>query len=458
MKTSIFFFTLNYRIKTLKEVFEVATFEMQDFSVWEKLKFLIDSYKKIKNDYFPSCTKTFHDTPELMKIIQDRPRFDAIVTQWSCGSVLSHVLDAPLIWFTPANPEGFDHQMKSLGNTMNPSIQPRVETSFVEPMTFVERLQNIVGHKFTQLLRQFLETGPIDHFRKEIYPDLPDFGNFTDQRSVLLISNSHVATHGSWPYYENILNLGGLHLKPGKELEGDLKYFMDSHPEGVAYVSFGSHFKASNMNPNQKAMFHEAFEELKIPIIWKWDDDISGISNNVFVSKWVPQNDLLSHPNLKVFVTHGGLLSVQEAIYHKTTLVGVPLAHDHKGNIARAVSNGYAIGLELISLSKEKLVSAIRQAWSNEPMRRNIGKANQLFMTRENPLNRGVDAIERVMRDSTYCKIKPGRLKDITWYQYFGIDVALFIFIMTLFLCLIVFKLLLICCRRFSSFRKSKIE
>ena len=249
-----------------------------------------------------------------------------------------------------------------------------------------------------------------------------------------------------------------MHLKTGRELEGDLKYFMDSHPEGVAYVSFGSHFKASNMKPNQKAMFHEAFEELKIPIIWKWDDDISGIPNNVFVSKWVPQNDLLSHPNLKVFVTHGGLLSVQEAIYHKTTLVGVPLAHDHKGNIARAVSNGYAIGLELLSLSKEKLVSAIRQAWSNKTMRHNIGKVNQLFMNGDNPLNRGVNAIERVMRDSTYCKIKPERLKDITWYQYFGIDVALFVFVMTLLLCVVVFKLLFKFCRRFSSLTKSKIE
>ena len=432
---------------------------MDEYSIWEKLKFFIESYKKIKNEYFPSCTRTFLDTPELMKIIKDLPKFDAIATQWSCGSVLSHILDAPLIWFTPANPEGFDHQMKSLGITMNPSLQPRVESSFIEPMTFVERLQNIIGHKFSQLLRQFLERGPVDHFRKEIYPDLPDFENYTYQRSVLLISNSHVATHGSWPYHENILNLGGLHSKPGEKLEGNLKSFMDSFPEGVVYVSFGSHFKASNMKPNQKAMFYDAFEELKIPIIWKWnDDDISGIPNNVFVSKWVPQNDLLSHPNLKVFVTHGGLLSVQEAIYHRTPLVGIPLAPDDKGNIARAVSNGYAIGIELSSLSKEKLVSSIRHAWSNETMSRNIGKINRLFMNGEYPLNRGVYAIERAMRDSTYYKIKPGRLKDITWFQYFGLDVALLIFIMSLLLCLIVFKLLLTCCKRVSSFRKSKIE
>ena len=53
------------------------------------------------------------------------------------------------------------------------------------------------------------------------------------------------------------------------------------------------------------------------------------------VSKWLPQNDLLAHPNLRVFVTHGGLLSLQEAIYHKTPLVGVPLVNDQKPNLVR---------------------------------------------------------------------------------------------------------------------------
>ena len=37
----------------------------------------------------------------------------------------------------------------------------------------------------------------------------------------------------------------------------------------------------------------------------------------------------------RVFVSHGGLLSVQEALYHRTPLVGVPLGNDQKPNILR---------------------------------------------------------------------------------------------------------------------------
>lgn len=63
---------------------------------------------------------------------------------------------------------------------------------------------------------------------------------------------------------------------------------MDSHPEGVVYVSFGSMFKASSMTSEQKETFYEAFKKLNIPIIWKWNDgnvsDIQCLSTQFLVS------------------------------------------------------------------------------------------------------------------------------------------------------------------------------
>ena len=83
------------------------------------------------------------------------------------------------------------------------------------------------------------------------------------------------------------------------------------------------------MTAEQKNVFIDAFKELKnTPIIWKWDDITDGLPENVLIKTSLPQNDMLAHPNLKVFVTHGGLLSTQEALFHKVPLVGVPILND----------------------------------------------------------------------------------------------------------------------------------
>ena len=101
---------------------------------------------------------------------------------------------------------------------------------------------------------------------------------------------------------------------------------MDTAEEGVVYVSSGSSIKPSQMRAEQKEVFLETFRQLGAPVVWKWDEDtIPNLPPNVKLSKWVPQQDLLAHPNLRVFVTHGGLLSLQEALYRKTVLVGIPL-------------------------------------------------------------------------------------------------------------------------------------
>ena len=76
--------------------------------------------------------------------------------------------------------------------------------------------------------------------------------------------------------------------------------------------------KPNEMSLKRRHAFIEAFKKLKYHIIWKWNEDnIADLPSNVMLSKWTPQQDLLAHPNLKVFVTHGGLLSLQEAIFHK---------------------------------------------------------------------------------------------------------------------------------------------
>ena len=40
---------------------------------------------------------------------------------------------------------------------------------------------------------------------------------------------------------------------------------------------------------------------------------------------WIPQNDLLADRRVKLFVSHGGLNSIVEYVYHAKPLLIIPL-------------------------------------------------------------------------------------------------------------------------------------
>jgi glucuronosyltransferase len=110
-------------------------------------------------------------------------------------------------------------------------------------------------------------------------------------------------------------------------LPKDLQSFLDSSGEqGAILVSFGSVLKASEMSESMRKVFLNVFSKLKQKVLWKFEDvSILGDDKpeNVMISPWFPQMDLLSHKNLKLFVMHGGQSSFQEALCHKTPVVSI---------------------------------------------------------------------------------------------------------------------------------------
>ena len=91
----------------------------------------------------------------------------------------------------------------------------------------------------------------------------------------------------------------------------------------------------------------------------------------------VCQKDLLAHENLKVFVTHGGIGSLSEAIYHKASLVGIPFSNDQKPNLLRAEKQGYALLLDWDNLSEADLTGAIRKSIENKEMKESLERVHR---------------------------------------------------------------------------------
>jgi UDP:flavonoid glycosyltransferase YjiC (YdhE family) len=99
----------------------------------------------------------------------------------------------------------------------------------------------------------------------------------------------------------------------------------------------------------------------------KWESDVlEGKPDNVLVGKWLPQDDILAHPNLKAFISHCGLGGVAEARYHGVPIIGLPLFADQDKNANDILNEGWSVRLDLKTLTENDLMSAINEILINE--------------------------------------------------------------------------------------------
>eukprot|EP00092_Neocalanus_flemingeri_P003408 GFUD01003650.1.p1 GENE.GFUD01003650.1~~GFUD01003650.1.p1 ORF type:complete len:432 (-),score=95.64 GFUD01003650.1:147-1376(-) len=392
---------------------------------------------------------------KLETLLKSDNKVDAVITLSPSGTFFADHFDCPVIIFSPTGPVSF--LMAGTGNMINPSVQPSIIAPFIEPMSFGKRIQN---HFLTAVFDAWIAwfyRGIAEIQRKSLGQEIRNPYDIMKERFSIYLGCSHFTTHGSWPYLPNVIEVGGLHLKDAKLLPADLQSFMDSSPNGVVFVSFGSSLKPDQMPKDKLDIFVETFRSLDMSVIWKWDAEVPNLPKNVKISSWLPQQDLLGHPNLKVFVTHGGLGSLVEAIYHKAVIVGIPFSNDQKPNLLRATRHGYATSLDWENLSAEDLTKGIKEAMVDENMKSSMDRIHSLYVDREEkPVDKAAWWVEYVCRHKGAEMLKSGA-EDIPWYQFHHVDI--FVFIAGIFSC-VLGGMVLSCklCCRFCCAKKTKTD
>ncbi|KAJ4434827.1 hypothetical protein ANN_23398 [Periplaneta americana] len=199
--------------------------------------------------------------------------------------------------------------------------------------------------------------------RKYLGDDIPSITELKKNTS-LIMANSHFSLNTPRPTIPAFVEVGGLHLKTDGKLPKDLKTYLDNSKEGVIYFCLGSLIKSSTLPEDKKQMFIEAFSNTKLNVLWKIDE-ISGLPDNVKTYKWFPQFEILKHPNVRMFITHGGLMGTMEGVYTGVPMIGVPMFADQELNINVCVMKGIAILLDFDTLTTEKITNAIDAILNN---------------------------------------------------------------------------------------------
>jgi glucuronosyltransferase len=71
------------------------------------------------------------------------------------------------------------------------------------------------------------------------------------------------------------------------------------------------------------------------------------------------------HPNIKAFITHGGLMGTTEAVYSAVPMVAIPLFGDQFHNVKNYEDKGIAVRLDYTTITKEKVLKALKEVLEN---------------------------------------------------------------------------------------------
>ncbi|KAF2886213.1 hypothetical protein ILUMI_19960 [Ignelater luminosus] len=367
---------------------------------------------------------------EVQKLIKnENEHFDValIETIFPGMALFAERFKCPLIQIFSLDGPTYSYYL--FGNPVHPVLNPDFMLPFSGKLTFIERLFSTAYFCFTLFynkyrLRPSQQAAAEKHFGGN-YPDIEEIL----QGSSLMFVNTDNVFHSMRPLLPNVIQIGGgTHLSASKPLPKDLKKILDEATNGAIYFSLGGNIKSKDLPENTRKIFLETFSELPYTILWKFEqDDLPGKPDNVFISKWFPQQDIFRHPNIKLFISQGGLQSMDEATHNYIPIVGIPFFGDQENNVKRIINKGIGLGLSFSTLDKSSLKEAILEVANNPKYRIRVKELADL--SKDQPmtgLERAVWWTEYVIRHKGAKHLKSPAL-DVPAYQYYLLDVIGFI-------------------------------
>ncbi|KAJ4434830.1 hypothetical protein ANN_23401 [Periplaneta americana] len=129
------------------------------------------------------------------------------------------------------------------------------------------------------------------------------------------------------------------------------------------------------------------------------------------------------HPNVRAFITHGGLMGTQEGVQAGVPMVGIPLFADQELNIRNCMSKGVSVMVLYDDVTKETLSNALKTVLNDPSYQKNAKHLSQLFRDRpQPPLETAIFWTEYVIRHGGAPHIRSAAV-DLPWYQYLLLDV-----------------------------------
>ncbi|XP_060838848.1 UDP-glycosyltransferase UGT5-like isoform X2 [Rhopalosiphum padi] len=393
-------------------------------------------------------TEGVFDAPAVRSLLEDQnASFDLVIaehfnSELPLGFAAKYRVPFILLSSCPLTP----WTMSLVGQSQQLAYRPSVFSGLPERMDLGQRLTNtavaVVSDAVFRLMNRPWSQRTL---RKRLGLDV-SLDELASNVSLVLV-NTHWSLNGVSPAMAAVKETGGMHIMPPKQLPLDIQKYIDEAENGVIYFCMGSLLRGETFSAEKRQMFLNVFNKIPQRVLWKWEGDLPGKPSNVMIRKWMPQRDILAHPNVKLFISHGGLLGTTEAVYEGVPILSMPIFGDQMTNIKAVVSKGAAEMMNYGDLNEDEILIKITSMLTNPKYRLKAKELSEAFRDRPmSPLETAVYWTEYVIRHKGAPELRSAAV-GMPWYQYYLIDVLVVIFlaITTIFVLLycLIFKVLL---------------
>lgn len=361
--------------------------------------------------------------PEIQALLKNynQEKFDLIISEVGVPYwfAFADIYKAPLIAISSSDPNKPEHE--AVGNVVHYLAAP-IRWSAIDASNFKQRLIAVYMDFYVNFwFRVYFNWETIG---KKYFGIEHKSMNHYKARIDMLFINVHPATGIIRPLVPKTIPLGFLHVKPAGPLPEELEKYLNESQHGVVYCSLGTQVRTSSLDKQMQTLI-EAFKRIKYDVIFKSDTEkIEGTSSNVRVEKWLPQNDLLAHKSIKLFITQAGQHSMEEAIYHGVPLLALPFFGDQPLNGKRIADKGIGEFLFLAKTTPEQLSATIVKIIENQWYRDNIENLSKIVQDQPmTSLDKAVWWTEYTVRHKGANHLTYPGLK-VPFYQYFYFDVG----------------------------------
>lgn len=196
-----------------------------------------------------------------------------------------------------------------------------------------------------------------------------------------------------------------------------MEKFIKSGKKGAILMSLGTNIKSNQLGNEKLEVILKTFAQLPdYNILWKFESEVKNLpikpSKNVMVTKFLPQNDILAHSDIKAFVSHAGMLSTHEAMWHGKPVIGIPFFVDQSRNLQKSIKNEVAVKVDFHTLNIENFKASILTVLEDPKYAKNAQKISKLFQDKpEKPLEKALWWIEYAIRNPNLENLKSPTLK-----------------------------------------------